>query len=243
MKEEPPIMRQYKALKRELPEYSILALKLGDFYEMFDHDAVRASSIIGATLTTRCGVAMCGFPQHTLMDCVAKLKAANQTFAIAEEMEGKTQKRGIIRREVTRIFNPEDNNKQKGTETMNTPTQNKPTTETTTPGKVVVVSVDDGDEEQTPVSEPQSTIEEQAATPKKAKRIKPLTPAECEKWQQRQRERIEREQAAVRVIKKLAPQIWHDDWWLKPLDWLEAKATELREAADAAKSAKDKKAA
>lgn len=118
----------------------------------------------------------------------------------------------------------------------------KTISETTTPGKVVVVSVDDGDEEQTPASEPQSTIEEQAA-PKKAKRIKPLTPAECEKWQQRQRKRIEREQAAVRVIKKLAPQIWHDDWWLKPLDWLESKATELREAADAAKSAKDKKAA
>ena len=120
---------------------------------------------------------------------------------------------------------------------------NKQTTKTTATGKVVVVSVDDGDEEQTPVSEPQSTIEEQAATPKKAKRIKPLTPAEREKWQQRQRERVERERAAVRVIKKLAPQIWHDDWWLKPLDWLEAKATELREAADAAKSAKDKKAA
>ena len=119
---------------------------------------------------------------------------------------------------------------------------NKPTTETTTPGKVVVVSVDDGDEEQTTASEPQSTIEEQAA-PKKAKRIKPLTPTECEKWQQRQRERVEREIAAVRVIKKLAPQIWHDDWWLKPLDWLEAKATELREKADAAKSAKGKKAA
>ena len=242
MNDEPPIMRQYKALKRELPTGSILALKLGEFYEMFGDDAIHVSSIIGATLTRRCGVAMCGFPQHTLMDCVAKLKAANQTFAIAEEMEGKTQKRGIIRRDVTRIFYP-DNNKQKGTETMNTPTQNNTTTETTAPGKVVVISVDDGDEEQTPASEPQSTIEEQAATPKKAKRIKPLTPAECEKWQQRQRKRVEREQAAVRVIKKLAPQIWHDDWWLKPLDWLEAKATELREAADAAKSAKDKKAA
>ena len=127
---------------------------------------------------------------------------------------------------------------------MNTPTQTNTTAPAEpAPGKVVVVSVDDGDEEQTPASEPQSTIEEQATTPKKAKRIKPLTPAECEKWQQRQRKRIEREQAAVRVIKKLAPQIWHDDWWLKPLDWLEAKATELREAADAAKSAKDKKAA
>ena len=48
--------------------------------------------------------------------------------------------------------------------------------------------------------------------------------------------------SAPNTIKKLAPQIWHEDWWLKPLDWLEAKAGELREAADAAKG-KVKKAA
>ena len=211
MKEEPPIMRQYKALKRELPEYSILALKLGDFYEMFDHDAVRASSIIGATLTTRCGVAMCGFPAHALMNYVAKLNAAHQVFAIAEEMEGRKQCSGLLRREVTRIFYP-NNNQQEGTETMNTPNQNTATTE---PAPV-----------------------EELTAQKKAKRSKPLTPAECEKWQQRQKERNERIHAAVRVIRKLAPQVWHDDWWLKSLDWLETKASELREAADAAKGKK-----
>ena len=211
MKEEPPIMRQYKALKRELPEYSILALKLGDFYEMFDHDAVRASSIIGATLTTRCGVAMCGFPAHALMNYVAKLNAAHQVFAIAEEMEGRKQCGGLFRREVTRIFYP-NNNQQEGTETMNTPNQNTATTEPA------------------PVEEPTAQ--------KKAKRSKPLTPAECEKWHQRQKERNERIHTAVRVIRKLAPQVWHDDWWLKSLDWLETKASELREAADAAKGKK-----
>ena len=114
----------------------------------------------------------------------------------------------------------------------NTPNQNTATTEPA-PGKVVVVSVDDGDE-QSPTSEAPATIEDAATSPKK-RRAKPLTPAEREKCYQRQRERIERTRAAIRTIKKLAPQIWHEDWWLKPLDWLEAKAGELREAADAAK--------
>lgn len=129
---------------------------------------------------------------------------------------------------------------------MNTPTQNStpapatPAPAETAPGKVVVVSVDDGDE-QSPTSEAPATIED-AATPPKKRRAKPLTPAEREKCYQRQRERTERTRAAIRTIKKLAPQIWHEDWWLKPLDWLEAKAGELREAADAAKG-KVKKAA
>lgn len=213
MNEETPMIRQYKALKRELPTGSMLAFRLGDFYELFDDDAIRAAPIIGAALTRRGGVAMCGFPVHSIESYAKKLNAAGQTFAIAEAMESRMQRNGLLRREVTRIFYP-NNNQQEGTETMNTNTPNQNTATT----------------EPAPVEEPTAQ--------KKAKRSKPLTPAECEKWHQRQKERNERICAAVRVIRKLAPQVWHDDWWLKSLDWLEAKASELREAADAAKGKK-----
>ena len=48
-----PMMRQYLAIKREVPEGAIVMFRLGDFYEMFGEDAVVASPILGATLTHR----------------------------------------------------------------------------------------------------------------------------------------------------------------------------------------------
>ena len=57
-----PMMRQYLAIKREVPRGAILMFRLGDFYEMFGEDAVVAAPILGATLTRRGSQPMCGIP-------------------------------------------------------------------------------------------------------------------------------------------------------------------------------------
>ena len=103
-----PMQRQYRAIKRELPPGSILMFRLGDFYEMFGEDAVTASPILGATLTQRAGMPLCGVPYHALDAYLAKLIRAGKTAAICDQMEDpKTVKKGqIVRREVTRIVTP-----------------------------------------------------------------------------------------------------------------------------------------
>ena len=61
-----PMMMQYRDAKKEIPEDAILFFRLGDFYEMFFEDAVKASKAMGLTLTKRANVPMCGFPYHAL---------------------------------------------------------------------------------------------------------------------------------------------------------------------------------
>jgi DNA mismatch repair ATPase MutS len=67
-----PFVRQYLALKREIPRGAILMFRLGDFYEMFGEDAIVASPILGATLTHRNDQPMCGVPYHALNNYLAK---------------------------------------------------------------------------------------------------------------------------------------------------------------------------
>jgi DNA mismatch repair protein MutS len=101
-------MRQYRSIKSSLPTGAILMFRLGDFYEMFGEDAVIASPILGATLTQRNGMPMCGVPYHALDAYLAKLIRAGKTAALCEQVEDpKTVKAGqIVRREVTRIITP-----------------------------------------------------------------------------------------------------------------------------------------
>jgi DNA mismatch repair protein MutS len=103
-----PMMRQYRSIKSSLPSGAILMFRLGDFYEMFGEDAVVASPILGATLTQRNGMAMCGVPYHALDAYLAKLIRAGKTAALCDQVEDpKTVKAGqIVRREVTRIVTP-----------------------------------------------------------------------------------------------------------------------------------------
>jgi len=103
-----PMQRQYRAIKRELPPGSILMFRLGDFYEMFGEDAVTAAPILGATLTQRAGMPLCGVPYHALDAYLAKLIRAGKTAAICDQMEDpRTVRKGqIVRREVTRIVTP-----------------------------------------------------------------------------------------------------------------------------------------
>ena len=101
-----PMMRQYLAIKREIPPGAILMFRLGDFYEMFGEDAVVASPILGATLTHRGDQPMCGVPYHALNSYLAKLIRAGKTAALCDQVENPKLANGLVRREVTRIVTP-----------------------------------------------------------------------------------------------------------------------------------------
>ena len=100
------MMRQYLAIKREVPEGAIVMFRLGDFYEMFGEDAAIAAPILGATLTKRNGQPMCGVPHHALNTYLAKLIRAGKTAAVCEQVEDPKTAKGLVRREVTRIITP-----------------------------------------------------------------------------------------------------------------------------------------
>ena len=100
------MMRQYLALKREIPQGAILMFRLGDFYEMFGEDALTASPVLGATLTHRSGQPMCGVPYHALNTYLAKLIRAGKTAALCDQVEDPKTVKGLVRREITRIVTP-----------------------------------------------------------------------------------------------------------------------------------------
>ena len=101
-----PMMRQYLAIKREVPAGAIVMFRLGDFYEMFGEDAVVASPILGATLTHRGDQPMCGVPYHAINSYLAKLIRAGKTAALCDQVEDPKTAKGLVRREVTRIVTP-----------------------------------------------------------------------------------------------------------------------------------------
>lgn len=106
-----PMMEQYRSIKRSLPADTVLFFRLGDFYEMFFEDAVRASDILNITLTGREGgeagrVPMCGFPHHAFQGYVRTLLDHNLKVAICEQMGDPAQAKGLVDRKVTRIITP-----------------------------------------------------------------------------------------------------------------------------------------
>ncbi|MBR0055833.1 MAG: DNA mismatch repair protein MutS, partial [Kiritimatiellae bacterium] len=101
-----PLMRQYLAVRRSLPEDTILFYRLGDFYEMFYDDAVRASPILGVALTRRAGAPLCGVPYHAVDSYLAKAVRAGMKVAICEQMEDPATAKGVIRREIVRVVTP-----------------------------------------------------------------------------------------------------------------------------------------
>ena len=101
-----PMMRQYLAIKREVPAGAIVVFRLGDFYEMFGEDAIVAAPILGATLTHRGDQPMCGVPYHALNSYLAKLIRAGKTAALCDQVEDPKLAKGLVRREVTRIVTP-----------------------------------------------------------------------------------------------------------------------------------------
>ena len=108
-----PMMRQYFEVKSKCSD-CILFFRLGDFYEMFAEDAVKASELLQITLTARAKgadrIPMCGVPYHAARRYIAKLVAAGLKVAICEQMEAPGKDGGpgpgIVRREVVRIITP-----------------------------------------------------------------------------------------------------------------------------------------
>ncbi|MBA4028809.1 MAG: DNA mismatch repair protein MutS [Planctomyces sp.] len=103
-----PAMRQHAAFKAQHPG-CVLLFRIGDFYEMFDDDAVNVSRAIGLTLTQRtAGVPMAGVPHHQLHAYLRKINKAGFRIAIAEQAQDPaTVKPGqIVERKVTQLITP-----------------------------------------------------------------------------------------------------------------------------------------
>src|SRR5882672_11338355 len=103
-------MRQYHAAKTAHPD-SILFFRMGDFYEMFNDDAVVASRALDLTLTSRNKgaadeVPMAGVPHHAAASYIARLLGNGHKVAICEQMADPSKTRGIVPRAVVRVLTP-----------------------------------------------------------------------------------------------------------------------------------------
>lgn len=106
---ETPLNRQYNQIKAKYPG-ALLLFRVGDFYETFGEDAVRASKILGITLTKRnnggANEELAGFPHHSLDTHLPKLVRAGERVAICDQLEDPAQAKGIVRRGVTELVTP-----------------------------------------------------------------------------------------------------------------------------------------
>lgn len=105
-----PLMKQYKEIKSQHQD-SILFFRLGDFYEMFYENAIKASKELGLTLTSRNkekdkDIPLAGVPYHTANPYIAKLISKGYKVAICEQTEDPKEAKGIVKREVIRIITP-----------------------------------------------------------------------------------------------------------------------------------------
>ncbi len=107
-----PMQKQYRQIK-ERNQDSILFFRLGDFYEMFNEDAVLASRELDLTLTTRDRTKpkeeqtpMCGVPYHSAEAYIARLVQKGYKVAICEQMTDPALTKGLVEREISRIVTP-----------------------------------------------------------------------------------------------------------------------------------------
>lgn len=105
-----PLMRQYREIKRSYSD-AILLFRVGDFYEMFYEDAKIASKLLSIALTSRDKssidpVPLCGVPHHAAQGYIAKLLKAGRTVALCEQVEDPKLSKGLVRREVVRLYTP-----------------------------------------------------------------------------------------------------------------------------------------
>lgn len=107
---ETPLMKQYLEMKKKHPD-AILLFRVGDFYETFSDDAVRASEILGITLTRRANgsaayVELAGFPHHALDTYLPKLVRAGHRVAICEQLEDPKLTKKLVKRGITELVTP-----------------------------------------------------------------------------------------------------------------------------------------
>ena len=105
-----PLMRQYRDIKQAYRD-AILFFRVGDFYEMFQEDAIEASKLLSIALTSRdkssdTPIPLCGVPYHAATNYIAKLLRAGRTVALCEQVEDPKLAKGLVRREVVRLYTP-----------------------------------------------------------------------------------------------------------------------------------------
>lgn len=103
-------MKQYYSIKAVHGD-AVLLFRVGDFYETFGEDAVRASRILGITLTRRANgaasyVELAGFPYHALDTYLPKLVRAGERVAVCEQLEDPKLVKGIVKRGVIELVTP-----------------------------------------------------------------------------------------------------------------------------------------
>jgi len=109
-KKETPLMQQYNSIKAKYPG-ALLLFRVGDFYETFGEDAIKAASILGIVQTKRGNgseseTALAGFPHHSLETYLPKLVRAGQRVAICDQLEDPKQTKTIVKRGVTELVTP-----------------------------------------------------------------------------------------------------------------------------------------
>ncbi len=107
---ETPLMKQYNEIKAKYPDACLL-FRVGDFYETFGEDAIRASKILGIILTKRGNgseseTALAGFPHHSLNTYLPKLVKAGLRVAICDQLEDPKMTKTIVKRGVTELVTP-----------------------------------------------------------------------------------------------------------------------------------------
>jgi DNA mismatch repair protein MutS len=107
---ETPLMKQYNEVKGKYPD-AILLFRVGDFYETFGEDAIRASKILGITLTKRANgsashIELAGFPHHSIDTYLPKLVRAGYRVAICDQLEDPKTVKGIVKRGITELVTP-----------------------------------------------------------------------------------------------------------------------------------------
>ncbi len=107
---ETPLMTQYNQIKAKHPG-ALLLFRVGDFYETFGEDAIKASQILGIVLTKRANgsashIELAGFPHHSIETYLPKLVRAGQRVAICDQLEDPKTVKGIVKRGVTELVTP-----------------------------------------------------------------------------------------------------------------------------------------
>ncbi len=106
---ETPLMRQYNQIKAKYPD-ALLLFRVGDFYETFGEDAVKAAQVLDIVLTNRNNgserTELAGFPHHSINTYLPKLVKAGYRVAICDQLEDPKTVKGIVKRGVTELVTP-----------------------------------------------------------------------------------------------------------------------------------------
>jgi DNA mismatch repair protein MutS len=107
--EDTPLMLQWREVKARHPD-ALVFFRVGDFYELFNEDAVEGSRLLDLTLTSRNNggsrAPLAGIPAHALDGYMRKLVAAGRRVAICDQVEDPSLAKGLVRREVTEMVTP-----------------------------------------------------------------------------------------------------------------------------------------